>query len=753
MRTLRTTVLLVSISLPPAAAQSLAQSVNNAPAAARQLGTTPFLTPIRATALDAGTGGDLWASGAGYKAKFDDGVAFYPVLGASAPRNLPLRWRTRAISAGGQSVLGPLAAAQAHATPWRYELRYGAVTEAYDVRDEGVEQTFVLHARPAQDGDLVIVGAVESELRAPTSAWQHGDLVFADAQGTPRVRYGAAVAIDANGERTPMETSYDGGNIGLRLSGAWLAGAAFPVVVDPLLTPTTLVSYLDSIGSFDVARDDVGNDLFVVYRRAMAANDFDGFGRLVPDNLAGMGSTVFSDVSPDRSDLHLSVAFVGGTNKWIVAISRILSTIGPNPYLRYHLRDSGDTTVFATVTGVARPANESWLAPDVGGTVASASGNAALIVFEAADPAAPLHTEVCGMFVNTSNDTYGAPFPLPSMPAGNTYDRAQPRVNKESSGGSSAWMVVYSEINRTIANDDYDVFVARVTTAGTVSRFALPSTVADHKLAPVIDGRDGRYMVLYGVRAQGHGVTWMHSLRARRVNFSDGAGAPSFLAESPFANSGEFYPWDIAYDGNTMSHWTATYYSSAWDAFATRFGYDAGVAESVVVHDGASSSYMPALCFNDDTQRYQIAYPVNQGGLSSLTLRDLVYPATAATVHGIGCGGVIAATAAPYAGSEFFAVRGSGMQTFTPAVLLCALTPADIPLDALGMPGCSLLVSPASLLFALNAMTGGTGIVQVQLPLPTAARGVDVHFQWAHIAIGANSANLRATARLQVPVR
>jgi hypothetical protein len=93
------------------------------------------------------------------------------------------------------------------------------------------------------------------------------------------------------------------------------------------------------------------------------------------------------------------------------------------------------------------------------------------------------------------------------------------------------------------------------------------------------------------------------------------------------------------------------------------------------------------------------------------------------------------------------------MQTFTPAVLLCALTPADIPLDALGMPGCSLLVSPASLLFALNAMTGGTGIVQVQLPLPTAARGVDVHFQWAHIAIGANSANLRATARLQVPVR
>src|SRR5262249_34855252 len=129
-------------------------------------------------------------------------------------------------------------------------------------------------------GDLVIRGAVGGRLQAPSVARGHQGLTFSDADGVAHVRYGAAFAIDARGDRIPVDTSFDGHAITLTVDGAWLQGAAFPITVDPLTAAVTLntVATLGEVGSTDVASDQAtvsGRALVVAYTRNYSATDHD----------------------------------------------------------------------------------------------------------------------------------------------------------------------------------------------------------------------------------------------------------------------------------------------------------------------------------------------------------------------------------------------------------------------------------------------------------------------------------------------
>ena len=94
---------------------------------------------------------------------FHDGVAFYPLLGPDAPRNLPLRWQTTSIRRGDQSLVADGERHQAtwH-DEWRFEYRYGALTEAYDllcVDRYGVEAREMLRQGKYEPEMLLRLGA------------------------------------------------------------------------------------------------------------------------------------------------------------------------------------------------------------------------------------------------------------------------------------------------------------------------------------------------------------------------------------------------------------------------------------------------------------------------------------------------------------------------------------------------------------------------------------------------------------------
>lgn len=123
-------------------------------------------------------------------------------------------------------------------------VRAAGIAERYDVTEAGVEQSFVLQRRSPAGGDLVIAGSLDADqgLGEPLPDGS-GGFVIPLGDGTARLRYGAATAIDAGGQRRRAKVEIEEGQVAITVDGAWLEAAAYPVVVDPLIWIDTLSSY------------------------------------------------------------------------------------------------------------------------------------------------------------------------------------------------------------------------------------------------------------------------------------------------------------------------------------------------------------------------------------------------------------------------------------------------------------------------------------------------------------------------------
>ena len=124
---------------------------------------------------------------------------------------------------------------QADSQQVRYVRRSGIV-ERYDVAERGIEQSFVLPRRPKTEGDLTITGLLLTDQPMgavlPDGA---GGLNIALGQEGWQLHYGAVTAIDARGATQAGALTVSGNQVLMTVNGEWLAHAAYPVVIDPLI--------------------------------------------------------------------------------------------------------------------------------------------------------------------------------------------------------------------------------------------------------------------------------------------------------------------------------------------------------------------------------------------------------------------------------------------------------------------------------------------------------------------------------------
>ncbi|MBU1879940.1 MAG: hypothetical protein KJ734_13425, partial [Chloroflexi bacterium] len=111
--------------------------------------------------------------------------------------------------------------------------RPAGVTERYVVDDRHVEQLFVLEKALTSGGDVAVIGQFETTL-APELVDPLKGIRFLD-EGRDVVRYSGAVVYDAAGRETPAPLSLDGNQVTITVPGDWLAGAVYPVTIDPRL--------------------------------------------------------------------------------------------------------------------------------------------------------------------------------------------------------------------------------------------------------------------------------------------------------------------------------------------------------------------------------------------------------------------------------------------------------------------------------------------------------------------------------------
>jgi hypothetical protein len=226
--------------------------------------------PPDAVLTDHAADGTVWATAATWKAGFAaSGTTFVPYLGSTVP-SAPATFRLRAVACGGKAVA--LADAVPQPSDRRVRFERGDVVEFYDLSPQGIEQQFAFAALPER-GELRLDLDVATELAAEAdgAGWY-----FRGPHGG--IRYGAAVAIDAAGERCAVTCERTAEGLRLVVPAAFVAAASLPLCIDPMIgSSSPFGAGTVELSNTDIAYDHSRGEYFVSYERSYSATDHDVF--------------------------------------------------------------------------------------------------------------------------------------------------------------------------------------------------------------------------------------------------------------------------------------------------------------------------------------------------------------------------------------------------------------------------------------------------------------------------------------------
>ncbi|MBL8727868.1 MAG: hypothetical protein JNM25_05525 [Planctomycetes bacterium] len=739
--------------------------------------SSPMLVPIHtATADPVGGGGGVMAAGADYKVRFADAVEFVPYLGAGYPHNQPFGWHTQAITVGGAPL--PLhrdGGGRRSASTYGYDR--GVAEERYEVRLEGLEQTFTFAARPG-DGELRIRGALTTALRAATGDHGHADVVFADAHGTPIVGYGACTAIDADGHRLPMRTVVGDGWLDLVLPADAMAAAAWPVVVDPLLSnvllSTTGTPPLGQPVATDVARDDENNQLMVTLQRHASATDEDTFCRLFGDAFTPSLGLVFADIDTTWDSTEPKVTFVGGADRWITVFTREFST--GTKAVRYHPHAAASTTLDTAVGFLPIVAGSSDLHPDVGGYAGFAAGVHAVVCWQRDRNlgAGGTHTSddlsrVWFLRIDLSaagTGTIGAATEIIGSDPSGAADRERPRINRLSRGTSASdFLIAYQTYWNAAPGgvDDWDVEGRRIDGAGNflpgvwISSSNFPND--DHKLGPIVDGIDDEYVIAYALADNTIIPFKTGGIEGSRIAcesydfVAPAIGAPQVLDDTGFVKS--LVVTGLSYDTLTRSHAVVVHHDVLLERlWVQKLGYLNLPVETWLAYDAGNPVMGGGAAHDDDFDRHVLVFGVEDGVQQPVLGRVCTYEASPAPlVYGnAGCQqGTIAWSGYHRLGHEHGALTLSGGPPSATAAAVISLAPANGPLAPFGFGNCVLLVDPLSpnYIATVAVPTSPSGYAALAIPVPETLPPFTAYFQWL-VFTSPSFATTKASAGLEV---
>lgn len=175
---------------------------------------------------------EVWVRGHSYKVGFTTaGAEILAPVGKDGPLGAGARFEL-ASAVRGESAMALDATPRVTAAAGTVTLHHGALLEVHHLGLDSIEQTFVLDREPAGKSDLVLRIAVDTPLEARVDA--DGGFTF-HAEGLG-LRHGAATVLDARGQARGLDARWlEERAIELTVPAEFLAGATYPVVVDPVI--------------------------------------------------------------------------------------------------------------------------------------------------------------------------------------------------------------------------------------------------------------------------------------------------------------------------------------------------------------------------------------------------------------------------------------------------------------------------------------------------------------------------------------
>jgi len=410
---------------PPAA--RVAPPVHNPPAAALASVRDALASHVL---YDEPGGGALWARGTAYKASFDAaGATFYPFLGSRAPRDYPHALSADRVSVGGEPLASAPAGA-AHRDADHVVVDRGAFSEVYDLGLESLEQSFVFDELPSR-GELVLHVPLAAELPGVSGVATDAGLEFANESGA--VRYGRATAIDALGRHVEAPLAPCAGGLEIRVPADFVARAALPLTIDPVVGTIIIDSTTDDTLSPDVAWDPTQQSWLVVWEKVFSSVDSDVFAA----SFTG-GGTPIANLAVDLSGASWQAprcANLAAAQQFLCVAAVTSGTI--KKIMGRTIEPAGTILVGSSQFDIGTAGTGNKIRPDVGGDPYPSSPSYYCVVYEqdftSGDPAIAYRLVAPDTSLLGSGPTY--------FPTASGVKNYVPGISK--SDDTSSWLVAW----------------------------------------------------------------------------------------------------------------------------------------------------------------------------------------------------------------------------------------------------------------------------------------------------------------------
>jgi len=479
---------------------------------------------------------DLEATADGYRLRHPRHTATFTADGLQfAPRHSGLEWAWRLTFVGaGDTPLAGVAIGPVPPTRQAQGVTYprGGLEERYLALKGSLEQQFVLPGPLSLDGaDLVIVGAVACAGAFAETA--DGWLWRTSESG---VHLGHVRVYDARGTLLPATMAVTANATRIVVDGAALAGAAYPVTVDPEIGANDFrISFMGHDTQFDadnpaVAYNSTANQYLVVWSGddntgSLADNEFEIFGQLVNAATgARMGSNFrISDMGPDGDSQYgahyPAVVYNGTAHEYLVVWWGDDDTA---PLVRSEYEIFGQRLSFSGAQIGTNDFRISRMGPDGNASysarnpavVYNCTNNQYLVVWYGDDDAGPLvdgEDEIFGQRLDADGNPVGTnDFRISDLgPDGNTaYDAITPAVVYNSL--TREYLVVWrgDDVTAPLVDGEYEVFGQRLLATGA------PVGTNDFRISDMGPDGDTHYAahapaVVYNSTANQYLVVWL----------------------------------------------------------------------------------------------------------------------------------------------------------------------------------------------------------------------------------------------------
>lgn len=471
--------------------------------------------------LDRPGDGALWARGRRWKASFDEsGATYFAGFGARQPRSLPHALSPDRVTIGGE-LLDFARAVPAGVFGERIEIDRGAFVEAYELGVDSIEQLFVFESLP-RAGELVVHIPIASELDGVET---DSGLEFRGENG--RVTYSRAVAIDARGRRSAAPTRLVDGEIRITVDAGFLAGAALPLVIDPVVQQFWLDVFTDDRFDPDMAWDPFHQAWLAVYAETFSATDIDVFAKLT--SAAGVEiSSAYVDATT-TSWTRPRVANNGAAHRFLVVAERTSST--PKAVVGRMVIPNGTILTIDPLLDIGGPTAGDKTTPDVGGDPSTSGSTNFCVGFMHTITGSERevgYTRVSGTGVlQGAGPTY---FPHTALEVS-----TGPSISRSNGGGS--WMLAWTELASSLSGTR--IRAASVDGTGSVTNapFALTGSMNTLDEAPSVSSpltNSARYAIAFTRRGNMQG-----SIRDIFVSVVDGGTNLQTVNLTALENSGQ----------------------------------------------------------------------------------------------------------------------------------------------------------------------------------------------------------------------